>query len=85
MIISAASDYRARLQLQAYDRPGLVVEIYKVIDANDAQMIEFNAKVNAKGVASMALLVQIKDKQQLEALAKGFRKMPEMIDVYRGT
>ena len=81
----AASDYRARLQLQAYDRPGLVVEIYKVIDANDAQMIEFNAKVNAKGVASMALLVQIKDKQQLEALAKGFRKMPEMIDVYRGT
>ncbi len=81
----AASDYRARLQLQAYDRPGLVVEIYKVIDANDAQMIEFNAKVNTKGVASMALLVQIKDKQQLEALAKGFRKMPEMIDVYRGT
>ena len=81
----AACDYRARLQLQAYDRPGLVVEIYKVIDANDAQMIEFNAKVNAKGVASMALLVQIKDKQQLEALAKGFRKMPEMIDVYRGT
>ena len=81
----AASDYRARLQLQAYDRPGLVVEIYKVIDANAAQMIEFNAKVNTKGVASMALLVQIKDKQQLEALAKGFRKMPEMIDVYRGT
>jgi len=81
----ADSDYRARLTLQAYDRTGLVVDIYKIIDANEASLQELNAKVSAKGVVSINMLVQIKDKQQLEALAKSFRKMPEMIDVYRGS
>ena len=81
----ASSAYTARLQLSAYDRPGLVVEIYKIIDNQDAHMIELNAKVTAKGVANMAMLVQIKDKPQLEMLIKNFRKLPEMIDVYRGT
>ena len=81
----AVSAYRARLQLSAYDRPGLVVDIYKVIDASEAHMLELNAKVTGKGVANIAMLVQIKDKQQLEALIKGFKKMSEMIDVYRGS
>ena len=81
----ASSAYRARLTLQAYDRTGLVVDIYKIIDANEASLQELNAKVNAKGVVTINMLVQIKDKPQLEALAKGFRKMPEMIDVYRGS
>ncbi len=81
----ASSAYRARLHLSAYDRPALIVDIYKAIDAVDAHMIEVNAKVTAKGVANMAMLIQIKDKVQLEALIRAFRKIPEMIDVYRGT
>ncbi len=81
----ASSAYRARLQLAAYDRPGLIVDIYKVIDGQSANLVEINVKVSAKGVANMAMLVQIKDKTQLESLIKGFRKMPEMIDVYRGS
>ena len=47
--------------------------------------MEINVKVTAKGVANMSMLVQIKDKLQLESLIKGFRRMPEMIDVYRGS
>lgn len=48
-------------------------------------MLEVNAKVSANGVANMAMLIQIKDKVQLENLIKALRKLPEMIDVYRGT
>ena len=81
----ADSAYRARLHLSAYDRPALIVDIYKAIDAVDAHMVEVNAKVTAKGVANMAMLIQIKDKVQLESLIKTLRKIPEMIDVYRGT
>jgi GTP diphosphokinase / guanosine-3',5'-bis(diphosphate) 3'-diphosphatase len=81
----ADSAYSARLHLSAYDRPGLIVDIYKAIDAVDAHMIEVNAKVTAKGVANMAMLIQIKDKVQLETLIKTFRKLPEMIEVHRGT
>lgn len=81
----AASAYNARLQLSAWDGPGLIVDIYKAIDAADAHMIEVNAKVSAKGVANMSMLIEIKDKVQLEGLIKGLRKLPEMIDVHRGT
>jgi guanosine-3',5'-bis(diphosphate) 3'-pyrophosphohydrolase len=81
----AASAYNARLQLSAWDRPSLIVDIYKAIDAADAHMIEVNAKVTGKGVANMSMLIEIKDKVQLDMLIKGLRKLPEMIDVYRGT
>jgi guanosine-3',5'-bis(diphosphate) 3'-pyrophosphohydrolase len=81
----ADTAYRARLQLSAYDRQGLIVDIYKAIDTVEAHMLEVNAKVTAKGVANMVMLIQIKDKTQLESLIKQLRKIPEMIDVYRGT
>jgi (p)ppGpp synthase/HD superfamily hydrolase len=48
-------------------------------------MIEMNAKVSGKGIANMALLIEIKDKVQLDNFIKTLRKVPEMIDVYRGT
>jgi len=81
----AASAYHARVQLSAWDKPGLIVDIYKAIDAAGARMIEMNAKVSGKGIANMALLIEIKDKVQLDNFIKTLRKVPEMIDVYRGT
>jgi GTP pyrophosphokinase len=81
----AASAYNARLQLSAWDQPGLIVDIYKAIDAVGAHMLEVNAKVTAKGVANFSMLIEIKDKVQIDNLIKMLRRLPEMIDVHRGT
>ncbi len=79
----AESAYQAELHLDMHDKPGMLVEVSSVISNMNIHMLAINARVDKNNVASITLTVEIHNKAQLDSLIKQFKKMPDMIRVYR--
>ena len=54
-----------------------------MISNMNIHMLAINARVDKNNVASITLTVEIHNKAQLDSLIKQFKKMPDMIRVYR--
>lgn len=74
--------YLADVQLLAYDRRGIVIDITNMIYNNDLKLMSINA-TGKNGVATVTLSVEIKNTQQLDSLMKQMKKISGVIEVYR--
>lgn len=74
--------YMADIQLLAYDRRGIVIDITNMIYNNDLKLMSMNA-TGKNGVATVTLSVEIKNTQQLDSLMKQMKKISGVIEVYR--
>lgn len=78
----SSSSYQAELELQMQDRPGLLADVSMAAMNLNVKMLSLNAKAMGP-VAEISLGVEIRNKDQLEALIRQFNKMPETIHVFR--
>lgn len=68
---------RARLKILATDKPGLLTEITKIIAKFDVNILEIHHNrldVSAVGDVVIEVLLELKDKDQLQALQEGLRE-----------
>lgn len=77
------SSYHAEIQIIANDRHGLLVEITNMISEWKVIVTAINARTNKNRTAVINLTVEITDIQQLEKIMKQFKKIPEIIEVFR--
>lgn len=81
--MDAASSYQAELYMEVQDKPRLLVDISNIIQAMNTKIISINAHLGKNNVALISLVVEIRNKVQLDNLIKQFHKLPEVIKVNR--
>jgi len=75
--------HRSELFLRAEDKKNLLAEISALISADDADIIEFQARKTPENVAEFKVVLEIKDLQHLQLLQQHLQQMPEIIEVRR--
>ena len=75
--------HRSELFLRAEDKKNLLAEISALISADDADIIEFQARKTPENVAEFKAVLEIKDLQHLQRIQQHLQQMPEIIEVRR--
>lgn len=77
------SEYNAELQVEATDKPGLFMDITRLLLEMNIKLKAINARTSKDTTAIINLTVEISDKQQLDKVMKQLRKLPEVREVFR--
>ncbi len=77
------SEYSAELQVEATDKPGLFMDITRLLLEMNIKLKAINARTSKDTTAIINLTVEISDKQQLDKVMKQLRKLPEVREVFR--
>jgi len=75
--------HRSELFLRAEDKKNLLAEISALISADDADIIEFQARKTSENLAEFRVVLEVNDLQHLQILRQHLQQMPEMIEVRR--
>jgi GTP diphosphokinase / guanosine-3',5'-bis(diphosphate) 3'-diphosphatase len=76
--------YQVEIELEAWDRAGLLSDVMSVVNETKIPTISCNAKVK-KSKAIITLAVEILDKLQLDDLIKRLARVRDVISVGRST
>lgn len=77
------TDFLADIQIQAYDRPGLLAEITLAIANFKIGVRSINARIGKNNIVVISLTLHVNDVEQLDKVMKDFRKLHGVTDVYR--
>ncbi len=77
------SNHRSALLIRAENRKSILADISSVISADDANIVELNARTTAENVAELAVLLEVSDLKHLQRLQQHLQQMPEVIEVRR--
>jgi len=80
---SSKSSYHAEIQIIAADRNGLLFDITNLISEMKIVVTAINARTNRNKTAVVNLIVEITDTEQLEKIIRQFKKLPEIVEVFR--
>jgi guanosine-3',5'-bis(diphosphate) 3'-pyrophosphohydrolase len=80
---SSKSSYHAEIQIIAADRNGLLFDITSLISEMKIVVTAINARTNRNKTAVVNLIVEIADAEQLEKIIRQFKKLPEIVEVFR--
>jgi GTP pyrophosphokinase len=75
--------HRTELLLRAENKKNLLSEISALISSDDADIIEFNARMTPENIAEFNVVLEITDLRHLQVLQQHLQQMPEMIEVRR--
>ena len=75
--------HRAALLIRAENRKSLLAEISATISANDANIVELNARTTIENRAELDILLEVVDLKHLQVLQQHLLQMPEVIEVRR--
>lgn len=75
--------YNANLQIQAFDRNGLFVEISNTVTEAKATLRAINARTTKNKTAVMNLTIEIHDTEQLEKIIKKIKRVEGVYEVTR--
>ncbi|NLX18507.1 MAG: bifunctional (p)ppGpp synthetase/guanosine-3',5'-bis(diphosphate) 3'-pyrophosphohydrolase [Desulfobulbus sp.] len=75
--------YRTALQIRAENRKSLLADISSTISADDANIVELNARTTAENIAELDVLLDIVDLKHLQTLQQHLLQMSEVIEVRR--
>jgi len=75
--------YNANLQIQAFDRNGLFVDISTTISDAKATLRAINARTTKNKTAVMNLTIEIQDTEQLDKIIKKIRRVEGVFEVIR--
>ncbi len=78
-----AAKHRSELFIRAENRKNLLADISSLISADDADIVELNARTTKENVAELSVLLEVADLGHLHRLQKHLQQMPEVIDVRR--
>ena len=77
------SEYNAELQVEATDKPGLFMDITRLLLEMNIKLKAINARTGKNTTAIINLTIEISDRQQLDKVMKQLRKLPEVKEVFR--
>lgn len=75
--------YVTTIQVEAYDRDGLLIEVSSILSELKMSCKSINARVNKKEIAVISLGLEITDKSDLEKVTKRIKQMSGIIAVTR--
>ncbi|MDF2520762.1 MAG: (p)ppGpp synthetase [Clostridia bacterium] len=77
------SSYNADVEIRAYDRKGLLVEITTIIDESKININSFSSRTTKDRMAIISFVLEIHDVEQLNKLIRKFKKIEGIVDVFR--
>ena len=80
---SPQTTYRAALRIRAENRKSLLAEISSTISADDADIVELNARTTMENIAELDVLLDVVNLKHLQLLQQHLLQMPEVIEVRR--
>jgi GTP pyrophosphokinase len=80
---SPQATHRASLQIRAENRKNLLAEISSTISADDADIVELNARTTVENIAELDVLLDVVNLKHLQILQQHLLQMPEVIEVRR--
>jgi len=80
---SPQNTHRASLQIRAENRKNLLAEISSTISADDADIVELNAKTTVENIAELDILLEVVNLKHLQLLQQHLLQMSEVIEVRR--
>ena len=80
---ASQASHRAALLIWAENRKSLLADISSTISADDANIVELNARTTAENRAELEVLLEVVDLQHLQLLQQHLLQMPEVIEVRR--
>jgi len=80
---SPQAGYRAALRIRAENRKSLLAEISSTISADDADIVELNARTTVENIAELDVLLEVVNLKHLQVLQQHLLQMPEVIEVRR--
>lgn len=80
---SPQATHRAALQIRAENRKSLLADISSTISADDADIVELNARTTVENIAELDVLLDIVNLKHLQTLQQHLLQMPEVIEVRR--
>lgn len=83
--IESTQDFIADMQVEAYDRTGLLNEVVMTISDTKTSLQGINARTQKNDVATINLKVKVCNIKQLQELMKKLKKLKGVIDVHRTT
>lgn len=75
--------FNVEIQLKASDRKGLLSELTKILSDAKVTVTSLNARTNKDKIASLNLVLEINDTEDLDKLMNKFRHVKGVMDVYR--
>lgn len=75
--------YNADVEIRAYDRKGLLVEITTMIDESKININSFYSRTTKDRMAVINFILEIHDVEQLNKLIRKFKKIEGVVDVFR--
>lgn len=79
----AKVSYNADIEIRAYDRKGLLVEITSMIDDSKININSFYSRTTKDRMAVMNFILEIHDVEQLNKLIRKFKRIEGVVDVFR--
>lgn len=77
------NSYNADVEVRAYDRKGLLVEITTIIDESKININSFYSRTTKDKMAIINFVLEIHDVEQLNKLIRKFKKIEGVVDVFR--
>ncbi|MDX9833981.1 MAG: TGS domain-containing protein, partial [Desulfobulbus sp.] len=75
--------HRAALLIRAENRKSLLADISGTISADDADIVELNARTTMENMAELEVILQVVDLPHLQLLQQHLMQMPEVLEVRR--
>ncbi len=75
--------YLASISVYANNRTGLIVDISRILTEQKIDVKSLNVKVGKQGVATFDIAFDVNDNDELMALGKKIRQVPDVIDIER--
>jgi len=76
--------YPVDVEIQAYDRPGLLRDITQVLSTSKSDVLALKTQTNKdENTATMTVTLEISSLEQLARLLAQIRNLPNIIDVRR--
>ncbi|MCL2340758.1 MAG: bifunctional (p)ppGpp synthetase/guanosine-3',5'-bis(diphosphate) 3'-pyrophosphohydrolase [Proteobacteria bacterium] len=80
---SPQATHRAALHIRAENRKSLLADISAAISADDADIVELNARTTVENVAEIDVLLDVVNLRHVQTLQQHLMQMPEVIEVRR--
>ena len=80
---SSQNTYRVALRIRAENRKSLLADISAAISADDANIVELNARTTVENIAELDVLLDVEHLKHLQTLQQHLLQMPDVIEVRR--
>ena len=77
------SEYQAEIEICSNDRPGLLVDILKMLGTTKAKILGVNTKTTKERIAIIDITVEVENVNELNKAQKVLRKVNSVYDVRR--